>query len=126
MTEVKVKQEPIESSSTTAKKNPSEIPVINLDDDSDNDDNSSNGKKRVNNSGGGNEKKRARGSELPAGFLDPLPRHKVKVVVDRCKQFWKAGDFDDDDDDGGNGNDWGTVSGWYKVNCIAELDLEGV
>ncbi|PWA76888.1 histidine kinase-like ATPase, C-terminal domain-containing protein [Artemisia annua] len=107
MAELKVKQEPIESSSTTRKTNPSEIPVINLDeDDSDTDDYSNNnGKKRVNSGGGGNEKKRTR---LPAGFLDPLPRHQVKVV-DRCsKQFWKAGDFDDVV---GNGNvaDSGTV-----------------
>ncbi|URD78760.1 Histidine kinase-, DNA gyrase B-, and HSP90-like ATPase [Musa troglodytarum] len=57
--------------------------------------------------GGPLKKSRAAGI-LPAGFLDPLPpeeplplllpqppRSRLPVALLRCKQFWKAGDFDE-------------------------------
>ncbi|XP_039133369.1 protein MICRORCHIDIA 7-like [Dioscorea cayenensis subsp. rotundata] len=60
------------------------------------------GRTRVSNSGsvvGGLAKKAKADSALPLGFLDPLPLEEPRVAnsVMRkgCRQFWKAGDFED-------------------------------
>ncbi|XP_076923545.1 protein MICRORCHIDIA 7-like [Bidens hawaiensis] len=46
---------------------------------------------------------------LPDGFLDPSPEKLAppRAVVHGCKNFWKAGDFDDE----GSGGDWDTSTG---------------
>ncbi|KAI3802559.1 hypothetical protein L1987_30696 [Smallanthus sonchifolius] len=118
MDEVEIKQEHIEvfnsSNTNNAKtKDPSDIPVIELD-SSEDDDSSSSGDKISNGKRsrvltGGNEvrsnkrKKPDDGVVLPVGFLDPLPSKDATLRREegnrvsperRCKQFWKAGDFD--------------------------------
>uniref|UniRef100_A0A251UT13 Putative histidine kinase-like ATPase, C-terminal domain-containing protein n=1 Tax=Helianthus annuus TaxID=4232 RepID=A0A251UT13_HELAN len=66
--------------------NNSEAPLIDLDSSDDE-----------------NMKKGGDDVVLPGGFLDPLP---PKYVAQKCKNFWKAGDFEQ----GYDGN-WDTLSG---------------
>ncbi|KAJ9567837.1 hypothetical protein OSB04_003803 [Centaurea solstitialis] len=103
--------------------------VINLDSSSSDDDSSTSGngvgnggkRFRVSSSGGGEGEKRKKSGDggvvLPAGFLDPLPPKNVAAsravngtgtgsAVQSCKQFWKAGDFDQV-----AGGNWETSSG---------------
>ncbi|KAJ4973725.1 hypothetical protein NE237_006899 [Protea cynaroides] len=62
---------------------------------------------RVSNGNGGSFKKQKLGVVLPLGFLDPLPpedeplplarvvsQSQPRPLVQSCKQFWKAGDYD--------------------------------
>ncbi|KAI3504537.1 hypothetical protein L1887_26089 [Cichorium endivia] len=130
MDEIKVKQEILEplgndNGESTRRKKVSQIAVIDLessDDDSSTSGNGvSNGKRsRVSLKGGGDEghggkrKKSGEGVALPAGFLDPLPPKDVAsrasggtgAAAQSCKQFWKAGDFEQDARD-----NWETSSG---------------
>ncbi|CAH1418962.1 unnamed protein product [Lactuca virosa] len=130
MDEIKVKQEFLEplrnnNSDSTRGKNVSEIAVIDLDSSDDDSSTSGNGvsngkRSRVSGNGGGDEghgdkrKKSGQGVVLPAGFLDPLPPKDVAsrvangtgVAAQSCKQFWKAGDFEQSAVD-----NWETSSG---------------
>ncbi|KAJ0765816.1 putative histidine kinase/HSP90-like ATPase superfamily, morc, S5 domain 2 [Helianthus annuus] len=106
------------NNSESSKRNSvSSTPVIDLD-SSDNDSSTSanrfsNSKKaRVSN----DEKRKKSGDDvvLPAGFLDPLPPKEAapvprvanEAVAPSCRNFWKAGDFDEVSD-----GDWDTTSG---------------
>ncbi|KAI3717822.1 hypothetical protein L1987_69683 [Smallanthus sonchifolius] len=118
----RVKREITEPSSnnngeSTKQNNNSDAPVIDID-SSDNDSSTSgnlatNGNRsRVSN----DEKRKKTGDDvvLPAGFLDPLPPKDVTprgangtgAPAQSCKNFWKAGDFEEVAD----GN-WDTPSG---------------
>ncbi|KAM0044386.1 putative histidine kinase/HSP90-like ATPase superfamily, morc, S5 domain 2 [Helianthus debilis subsp. tardiflorus] len=105
------------NNSESSKRNSvSSPPVIDLD-SSDNDSSTSgnrfsNSKKaRVSN----NENRKKSGDDvvLPAGFLDPLPPKEAapvprvanEAVAPSCRNFWKAGDFDEVSD-----GDWDTAS----------------
>ncbi|KAF5796627.1 putative histidine kinase/HSP90-like ATPase superfamily, morc, S5 domain 2 [Helianthus annuus] len=125
MEQFRVKQEITEpplinnnNNSESSKRNSvSSTPVIDLD-SSDNDSSTSanrfsNSKKaRVSN----NENRKKSGDDvvLPAGFLDPLPPKEAapvprvanEAVAPSCRNFWKAGDFDEVSD-----GDWDTASG---------------
>ncbi|KVH98977.1 Histidine kinase-like ATPase, ATP-binding domain-containing protein [Cynara cardunculus var. scolymus] len=126
----RVKQETVEplgnnNGDYTKRRNISKVAVIDLDSSDDDSSTSgngvSNGKRfRVSNDGVGAEghgekrKKSSEGVVLPAGFLDPLPPKNVAsrgangtgVLAQGCKQFWKAGDFNQ-----GVGGNWETSSG---------------
>ncbi|KAI3673623.1 hypothetical protein L6452_39747 [Arctium lappa] len=125
----RVKQEIIEplgnsnGGGYTKRKNISKVPVIDLDSSDDDSSTSgngvSNGKRFRVCSGaaeghGEKRKKSSDGVVLPAGFLDPLPPKNVAsrvangtgVAAQSCKQFWKAGDFDQ-----GAGGNWETSTG---------------
>ncbi|XP_023766463.1 protein MICRORCHIDIA 7 [Lactuca sativa] len=130
MDEIKVKQEFLEplrnnNGDSTRGKNVSEIAVIDLDSSDDDSSTSGNGvsngkRSRVSGNGGDDEghgdkrKKSGQGVVLPAGFLDPLPPKDVAsrvangtgVAAQSCKQFWKAGDFEQS-----AGDNWETSSG---------------
>lgn len=136
MDTIEVKQENIQHSltpSSNTQREPTQpVSVIDLSSsDSDSDESSSssdddvagvNGKRsRVSNGGPANKRKKL-DVVLPLGFLDPLPGKspvakdpKLTPNVDggeianvkSCKQFWKAGDFDE----GNTGDDWETSSG---------------
>ncbi|KAJ0748076.1 hypothetical protein HanOQP8_Chr05g0196911 [Helianthus annuus] len=80
-----MKQLGTNSSDSSKPTNNSEAPVIDLD--SSDDDNMKKGGDDV---------------VLPGGFLDPLP---PKYAAQKCKNFWKAGDFEQ----GYDGN-WDTLS----------------
>lgn len=100
--------------------------------DSDHDDGIVNGGERSRVSSrveGGLVKKRRLdelGIVLPDGFLDPLPPEELlrlppppsgnhsAVIVQSCKQFWKAGDYD-----GAPSCDWNAYSG--SIICISIL-----
>ncbi|KAJ0751035.1 hypothetical protein HanLR1_Chr05g0188631 [Helianthus annuus] len=85
-----MKQLGTNSSESTKPTNNSEAPVIDLDSSDDE-----------------NMKKGGDDVVLPGGFLDPLP---PKYVAQKCKNFWKAGDFEQ----GYDGN-WDTLSG--ELQC---------
>ncbi|KAK9072360.1 hypothetical protein SSX86_008794 [Deinandra increscens subsp. villosa] len=118
MEQFRVKQEITEPFGESAKrKTISESPVIALDssdnDSSTYDDKFSSGKRsRVSDDDTG--RKSGDGVVLPGGFLDPLPPKDVASSVTNensapaqsCKNFWKAGDFEE-----GLDGDWGTSSG---------------
>ncbi|KAL4566700.1 hypothetical protein LXL04_030822 [Taraxacum kok-saghyz] len=125
MGETKVKQEILEPLRTdngnfTRRKNVSDAPLIDLDSSDDDSSTSGNGvsngkRPRVSgNHGGDKRKKTGEGVVLPAGFLDPLPPKDVAsraangavVAAQSCKQFWKAGDFEQ-----GAGDKWEASSG---------------
>lgn len=125
MDTIRVKQEIIETQLKNNNNNSnSSIPVIDLDSSSDNDSSTSairNSKRsRVLNEYGGEEEegnggdKRKKASHdgvvLPDGFLDPLtPKNIPAMMVNQgCKQFWKAGDFEQE-----FGTNWDTSSGKY-------------
>ncbi|KAL8256423.1 hypothetical protein R6Q59_031490 [Mikania micrantha] len=123
MEPIRVKQEIIEPSGnrteSTNRKRISESPVIDLDsydDDSSTSANrASNGKRsRVLNDDKRKKSGDGDGVVLPAGFLDPLPPKDVGprvaketvVPAQSCKNFWKAGDFDE-----GLDENWDASSG---------------
>ncbi|KAL9994758.1 putative histidine kinase/HSP90-like ATPase superfamily, morc, S5 domain 2 [Helianthus debilis subsp. tardiflorus] len=81
-----MKQLGTNSSESSKPTNNSEAPVIDLDSSDDE-----------------NMKKGGDDVVLPGGFLDPLP---PKYAAQKCKNFWKAGDFEQ----GYDGN-WDTLSG---------------
>lgn len=110
-----IKQESIETPIIKTEKQP--IQVIDLGSDSDS-SSSSDKRRRVTNGENGSNKKQKRVDDaleyvLPLGFLDPLPqdapppaplhlpdpnpvRHYRAVAQSSgCKQFWKAGDYED-------------------------------
>ncbi|XP_071701919.1 protein MICRORCHIDIA 7-like [Rutidosis leptorrhynchoides] len=114
MEQFRVKEEIIEpiinndnNVNSTKRKNVSSIPVIDLDSSDDDSSGSGTGKYSVNNK----KMKSSNDVVLPDGFLDPLPPKKdgaraARVVNGSCKQFWKAGDFDQ-----GSGGNWDTPPG---------------
>ncbi|KAI3820652.1 hypothetical protein L1987_08200 [Smallanthus sonchifolius] len=111
MKQFRVKQEIIEqlvdiNAKSTNPTNISETPVIDLDSSDDDCSSPGNGKRsRVLDDD--QRKKSGDGVVLPAGFLDPLPpKDMTGAAAQRCKNFWKAGDFDVASD----GN-WDTSSG---------------
>ncbi|RWW58634.1 hypothetical protein BHE74_00034482 [Ensete ventricosum] len=83
------------------------IDVSSSDSDWDAEDDGTAKRRRKPDGMGGPLKKSRAVGVLPAGFLDPLPpeeplpllpppaRSRSLVALLRCKQFWKAGDFDE-------------------------------